>query len=301
MDAIQAIADRHGLAVIEDACQAHGATYHGRKVGTLGDCAAFSFNQNKSLCGGEGGMFVTDNDAVLERARAVMSFGDMRPVDAGRAYHALGLGYKYGHGNLPAAFALASLRRLDETNAWAVDNWHRLRDALDDVPHLLPGFSTAERTSNGYAYVVRVDPAYAQERGVPLDQLTERIRAALAAEGADFARARWLLPAHGVFQAKDAFGNGAPWAHYARPEIDYSLGQWPRAQDCIDTCLWGINLHRPPNGPRQIELLANAIRKVFTQLDTLLNPLLDTLPKEGSQNAEPLPALACSPDTDRLS
>ncbi|MFO7900654.1 MAG: aminotransferase class I/II-fold pyridoxal phosphate-dependent enzyme, partial [Planctomycetota bacterium] len=59
MDAVNAVAKRHDLKVIEDACQAHGATFGGKKTGTLGDCAAFSFNQNKCLCGGEGGMFVT--------------------------------------------------------------------------------------------------------------------------------------------------------------------------------------------------------------------------------------------------
>jgi len=267
MDAIMAVARKHNLKVIEDACQAHGALYKGRKVGTIGDCGAFSFNQNKNLCGGEGGMFVTDSDEVLAKARPVMSFSDMRPADAGRDYHYYGLGYKYGHANLPAAFALAGLRRLDLTNAWAVSNWQRLDRLLAGTPHLVRSFSTADRPTNGYAYVLRVDPAYARQRGVSVSGLTNGIAAALKAEGTPFSRARWLLPAHGVFQAKNAFGRGAPWAHYARPDIDYSLGQWPVAQDCIDTCLWGINLHRPPNREKQIDALAGAIRKVFGALD----------------------------------
>ena len=128
-------------------------------------------------------------------------------------------------------------------------------------------FGTQDRPSNGYAYVLRVDPARARERGVPLATLTDGIAAALKAEGAPFFRANWLLPAHGVFQAKNAFGNGAPWAHYARPDIAYTLGQWPVAQDCIETCLWGLNLHRPPNREEQIDALADAIRKVFERLD----------------------------------
>jgi len=267
MDAIMAVARKHNLKVIEDACQAHGALYKGRKVGTIGDCGAFSFNQNKNLCGGEGGMFVTDSDEVLAKARPVMSFSDMRPADAGRDYHYYGLGYKYGHANLPAAFALAGLRRLDLTNAWAVSNWQRLDRLLAGTPHLVRSFSTADRPTNGYAYVLRVDPAYARQRGVSVSGLTNGIAAALKAEGTPFSRARWLLPAHGVFQAKNAFGRGAPWAHYARPDIDYSRGQWPVAQDCIDTCLWGINLHRPPNREKQIDALAGAIRKVFGALD----------------------------------
>lgn len=267
MDPILEIARRHNLKVIEDACQAHGTLYKGRKVGTIGDCGAFSFNQNKNLCGGEGGVFVTDDDDVLARAKAVMGFSDMRPADAGRDYHQYGLGYKYGHGNLPSAFALAGLRRLDETNAWAVDNWRRLDGLLEGTPHLMRSYNTPDRPTNGYAYVLRVDPACAAERGVGLSDLTNALAAALKAEGTAFARANWLLPAHGVFQAKNAFGKGAPWAHYAREDVDYSLGQWPVAQDCIDTCLWGINLHRPPNGPEQIDALAGAIRKVFEGLD----------------------------------
>ncbi len=267
MDAIMAIAHKHGLAVIEDACQAHGALYKGRKVGTIGDCGAFSFNQNKNLCGGEGGVFVTDDDGILERAKAVMSFGDMRPADAGREYNQYGLGYKYGHANLPAAYALSGLRKLDSTNAWAIENWHRLHTRLEGTPHLVRPYSAAESPTNGYAYVLRVDPAYASSRSIPLSALTNQIAAALKAEGTAFSRANWLLPAHGVFQAKNAFGKGAPWTHFARPEISYELDQWPVAQDCIDTCLWGINLHRPPNREPQIDAVADAVRKVFENLD----------------------------------
>ncbi len=78
MDAIMDIALRRNLSVIEDACQAHGALHKGRKVGTIGDCAAFSLNQNKMLSAGEGGLFVTDDDDPLERARSLVLFGDFR-------------------------------------------------------------------------------------------------------------------------------------------------------------------------------------------------------------------------------
>jgi hypothetical protein len=75
-----------------------------------------------------------------------------------------------------------------------------------------------------------------------------------------------MLPAHAVFQAKDAYGKGSPWDR-ARPDIDYDLAQYPVAQDCIDTCLWNINNHRPPNGAEQVDALGEAIRKVFEHLD----------------------------------
>ncbi len=269
MDAILAIAGKHGLKVIEDACQAPGSFYKGRKVGTLGDCAGFSVNQNKNFCAGEGGFFVTDDEEICTRARAVMSFSDIRPADAGRDYHQYGLGYKYGMANLTAAFALSQLRKLDRTNARARENWQHLADRLAGTPNLFPMFSSEDRPTNGYAYVPRVDPAYAKARGVPLQKVTAAIAAALAAEGAPFHQARWLLPGHGVFQAKNAFGKGAPWTHHARPDISYDIKQFPVSQDCVDTCLWNINLHRPPNGKEQVEATAAALRKVFENLDEL--------------------------------
>jgi len=267
MDAILDIGRRHNLRVIEDACQAHGAMFKGRKVGTMGDMGAFSLNQNKNLCGGEGGLLITDDEDLVAGARAVWSFGDMRPADSGRDYHNYGLGWMYRTSDLAAAFALSGLRRLDETNAHAQENWRRLDGILDGTPGLVRSYGTEERPSNGYAYVLRADPAAAKDRNVPLRALTEGVVAALKAEGVNVSLANWLLPAHAVFQAKNAFGNGEPWASHARPEVSYELDQFPVAQDCIDTCLWGINNHRPPNGPKQGDALGTAIRKVFEQLD----------------------------------
>jgi len=268
MDPIMDIARAHNLSVIEDACQAHGAMYKGKKTGTLGDVGAFSLNQNKNLTGGEGGLFVTDDEEKFIRGKAVTSFSDMRPPEAGRDYHDYGLGWMYRTSDLPAAFALSQLRKLDKTNAWAIDNWNLLNGLLEGTPNLVPAFSSTERPTNGYSYVLRTDPAYAQERGVSLSKLTDGVVEALKAEGVRVSRARWLLPAHAVFQAKDAYGGGYPWsAEHTRPDISYDLGQYPVAQDCVDTCLWNVYNHRPPNKREQIEALANALRKVFENLD----------------------------------
>lgn len=268
MDAILDIANRHGIAVIEDACQAVGAAYRGRKVGTMGHASAFSLNQNKNLTGGEGGLFVTDDEAIFKKGKAVSAFSDMRPPEAGREYDDFGLGWMYRTSDLPAAFALSQLRRLDETNAQAVENWHRLDRGLAGTKGLVRPFASEERPTNGYAYVLRADPEVATRRGVALGALTDGIAAALAAEGVRFSRANWLLPAHAVFQAKNAYGYGYPWSDpHTRQDISYDLAQFPVAQDCIDTCLWNAFLHRPPNGAEQIDVLAAAIRKVFEQVD----------------------------------
>ena len=268
MDPILAIANKHGLSVIEDACQAVGATYKGKKTGTLGNAAGFSLNQNKNLTGGEGGLFVTDDEETFKRGKAVTSFSDMRPPEAGREYHDYGLGWMYRTSDLAAAFALSQLRKLEDTNNQAVENWRSLNKMLDGTPNLAPSFKCDDRPSNGYAFVLRVEPEYARARKVGLSDMTNGIAKALAAEGVKQSRANWLLPAHSVFQAKDAYGKGYPWsAEHTRPDISYDVSQFPVAQDCVDTCLWNVYNHRPPNGPEQIEALAGAIRKVFSALD----------------------------------
>ena len=268
MDPILEIANRHGLAVIEDACQSVGALYKGRKAGTLGTAAGFSLNQNKNYTAGEGGIFVTDDDDVFRRGKAVTSFSDMRPPEAGRDYDDYGLGWMYRMSDLVAAFGISQLRKLDKTNDQARENWHRMREMLAGTPNLVEPYSTEERPTNGYAYVLRVEPDYAEARGVGLRKMTQGIVAALKAEGVNVSIANWLLPAHAVFQAKNAFGKGIPWSSgVARQDVDYSLDQFPVAQQCIDTCLWGVYNHRPPNGQKEIDALSGSIRKVFENLD----------------------------------
>ena len=80
----------------------------------------------------------------------------------------MALGWMYRTSDLPAAFALSQLRKVDQTNTQAAANWHLLGALLQGTPHLVPPFSTDERPTNGYAYVWRADPAYARARGVPL-------------------------------------------------------------------------------------------------------------------------------------
>ena len=273
MDAIMQIARKHDLKVIEDACQGHGAMCGGRKAGTIGDAGAFSLNQNKNLCGGEGGFFVTNDQAIFDKGRAIACFSDMRPVDAGRDFHDFGLGWMYRTTDLNAAFALSQLRKLDKTNQWAQDNWHYMHDRLADLPNFIAPCTSEHRPTNGYAYVVRADPAYAEKRGVALSDLTDGIAAALKAEGLNLSRAKWMLPAHAVFQAKNAYGKGSPWTDgHVKRDVSYDLKQWPVAQRCVDTCLWGINNHRPPNTQPQLDAFVAAVRKVFENLDDVPAP-----------------------------
>jgi dTDP-4-amino-4,6-dideoxygalactose transaminase len=111
MDQILEIASRHNLAVIEDACQAHGARYHGRRVGSIGSAAAFSFYPTKNMGGyGEGGALTTNDDEVAELARTLRSHGEVRRYMHDR------VGYNYRMDGFQGAILRIKLKRLDEWN-----------------------------------------------------------------------------------------------------------------------------------------------------------------------------------------
>jgi dTDP-4-amino-4,6-dideoxygalactose transaminase len=111
MDAIMEIARRHSLKVIEDACQAHGATYGGRKAGSLGDAACFSFYPSKNLGGaGDGGMITTNDDSLAEQVRKMRDHGR-----SGKYSHSL-IGFTYRLDALQAAVLNVKLAHLDAWN-----------------------------------------------------------------------------------------------------------------------------------------------------------------------------------------
>ncbi len=139
LDPILAIARKHNLYVIEDACQAHGATYKGKKVGTIGDVGTFSLNNFKNLCGGEGGLFITDNELYLNKGVLIRCFGDeVDEVSHRRIYNASILGYMYRNQELPAALCRAQLRHLDERNAARIANAEYLTRELSKIPGVIP-------------------------------------------------------------------------------------------------------------------------------------------------------------------
>jgi dTDP-4-amino-4,6-dideoxygalactose transaminase len=107
MDALQSIANQHGLKIIEDACQAVGATYKGKAAGSFGT-GAFSLYATKNVMSGEGGMITTDDDAVAEACRMIRNHGMKR-----RYYHDM-LGFNFRMTDLCAAIGLVQLGRFDE-------------------------------------------------------------------------------------------------------------------------------------------------------------------------------------------
>jgi len=110
MDAINAIAAKHGLWVVEDAAEAHGAEVRGRRVGSLGTCATFSFFGNKIVTTGEGGMVTTDDDTLAAKLRLFRGQG----MDPQRRYWFPVIGYNYRMTNIQAAIGVAQMETVDQ-------------------------------------------------------------------------------------------------------------------------------------------------------------------------------------------
>ena len=121
MDAIMEIAKAHNLKVIEDAAHAPGAEYKGKKCGTIGDVGCFSFFANKNLVTGEGGMIVTNDDALAEKIRMIRSHGMTtltwdRHKGHAHSYDVVDMGFNYRINEMASAIGLVQLKRLDGNN-----------------------------------------------------------------------------------------------------------------------------------------------------------------------------------------
>ena len=155
MDAINAVAQEHGLIVIEDSCEALGAEYKGRQAGTLADYGVFAFYPNKQITTGEGGMVVTDDDQAANFMRALRNQG--RAVDDTWLQHTH-LGYNYRLDEMSAALGMTQMRRLDELLAKReqVAAWYEAR--LSEIPGVeVPAVEPSTTRMSWFVYVVRFD------------------------------------------------------------------------------------------------------------------------------------------------
>ena len=135
MDAIHALAKKYNLYVLEDAAEAHGASYHGVKAGASSDIAAFSFFANKNITTGEGGMVVTNNKEFYDRARYFKNV--CFPLDGPRNYQHEDIGYNYRMSNVVAAIGLAQVEKADDYKEMRIRNHQLYKKYLTDVPGIL--------------------------------------------------------------------------------------------------------------------------------------------------------------------
>jgi perosamine synthetase len=170
MDPILQIAKKHGLFVLEDNAECVLGRYKGRMVGTLGDCASYSFQSSKHLTSGEGGMVITSDLDLAERIRRVQSLGyagvgatkgkitktDIQDPDYSRH---VSLGWNYRMPELCAAVALAQLENMDELVKRRVEAARMFEDAARGFDWLVPQYVGKDYEHSYWTWVVRLDRA----------------------------------------------------------------------------------------------------------------------------------------------
>jgi perosamine synthetase len=160
------IAKDHEIPLIEDAAQAHGAEYRGKKVGGLSEIGCFSFYATKNMTTGEGGMITTNNGELAREIRLLRDHGQTQK------YHHTVLGYNYRMTELSAALGLMQLEKLAEFNKKRREHARLLTQGIEKIPGLTPPYPEEHTKHVFYQYVIRVEDDYPLTR----DQLAEHLR-----------------------------------------------------------------------------------------------------------------------------
>jgi dTDP-4-amino-4,6-dideoxygalactose transaminase len=174
MDSINAVAKQHGLIVIEDSCEALGATYKGKQAGRLGDFGVFAFYPNKVVTTGEGGVIITNDDKAADLMRALRNQG-RAPGDTWLQH--THLGYNYRIDEMSAAMGTVQMSRLEEllSKREQVAAWYEAR--LAEIPGVeVPFIAPSTTRMSWFVYVIRFDPKLNRDelakkldaRGIPV-------------------------------------------------------------------------------------------------------------------------------------
>ncbi|MBB5123156.1 glutamine--scyllo-inositol aminotransferase [Streptomyces eurocidicus] len=271
MDEITALAARHGIAVVEDAAQAHGAEYRGRRAGSIGAINTFSLNVSKNLATcGEGGLITTDDDRLATRATMLRQFGELIPERGERSYVAHLLGWNNKPSALQAAFTRSQLTRLPEESKRRDENVRQLLERVAGLPGFLPPVVPGDRTHAWHILRFRVDPAAFGLDDHLAGPLRATVQRALRAEGVPAAPYQLMpLPAQRVF--RDRLGLGAyPWALPGVPERPYREADFPVTHRVIDDSFALQKAHLHPDAGPLLQRYADAFEKVWEHRDKLV-------------------------------
>ena len=281
MDRILPITKRYNIPVIEDVSHAHGTLYKGRMTGTFGDIGAMSMMTGKSLAIGEGGMLITDERRLLERAIAYGHYertgGPSRYAEAEQSLTDSGLaqfagiplgGFKHRLNQTAAAMGRVQLRhysaRIKEIQAALNRFWSHLEDVPGIRPHRPDKWP--ESTMGGWYYARGLYRA-GELGGLPCHRFCEAVRA--EGYGGCVAGANFPLHTHPVFHELDLFHQGTPTAlAFGQRDVRQGPGTLP-VSEAIGDIAFSVPWFKHDR-PDLIRQFADAFRKVAENADSLL-------------------------------
>jgi perosamine synthetase len=232
MKPILEIAEKHDLFVLEDACQAHGAEYHGKKVGAIGVAGCFSFFESKNIMTGEGGIITTDDENLAEAARLVRHHGEPSWYVYER------LGYNYRMTEVQAALGRVQLKKLEKLNRMRIDNANYLTKNLASMDGIQVPYVSADIKHVFHIYAPLMQP---ERLGSSKETFLEKLN-----EGQPITKRIYPQPLYKAKLFQDRIGYGTMKCPYTCPyygkEMNYEL-DLPVVED-ISTRLIGL-----PNQP----------------------------------------------------
>jgi len=231
------IAKRHGLFVIEDACEAIGAEYQGQKVGALGDVGVFAFYPNKQITTGEGGAVVTNNSEVALKVRKLRNQGR---DDSDEWFQHTELGYNYRISDINCALGIEQLKRIDAILDRRESIAREYSDILRSVPDLIiPAMALPRRKISWFVYVVRLSSRFDE---VQRDWIVNEMRSRGIALG------RYFAPIHlqPIYQPSGSGKSALPVTEFqASRSLALPFFNRIRDEEIKEVCQTLVELIRP--------------------------------------------------------
>src|SRR3989344_1136327 len=269
VDAINAIAKKHGLKVIADTAQSPGARYKGAYAGTLSDIGVYSLNYHKHIHTGEGTLVVTNDDRLAERLQLIRNHAEAVVEDKGVTDIVNMVGLNLRMMELEAAIGRAQLKKLDTLIAARQKNCSYLEERLQDMPGIRVAPTRAGATHVYYEYPFLFDEEVV---GVSRDQFVKAVAAELPEtklrrkEGA-LIYGKWGKPLywHAIFQRQIAFGSrGYPFkSPLYKGKANYEKGICPVAERLYENGRFVTEMVRPGMSTKDIDDVIEAFHKVY--------------------------------------
>ncbi len=259
MDALLSIAEKYDLYIIEDACQAWGSEWKGRRVGAIGDIGAFSFQSSKNITSGEGGMIVTDDEDLYVKAWSLHNCGRL-PKGPWYEHHLPGGNYRMTE--FQAAILLVQLERFDEHTERRMSNARYLNSGLSKIDGIKPLKDDERITRNAYhLYIFRFDPeAFG---GISKSLLAEALQAEGIPASVGYSRPLYKEP------YLEHFKRCPLSCPYYGKAVDYSKVRLPNAEKaCYVEGLW-LPQYVLLGSKEDMDDILDAFEKVKENIDEL--------------------------------
>jgi len=267
MDEVIKIAKKHKLKIIEDAAQSLGATYKGKYVGTMGDVGVFSLNQHKIITTGEGGVIITNNRSIAEKARLIRNHGEVIISDVNIKDIVNILGWNYRMTELEAAVGIAQFKKLNFLTKYRIELAEYFTNELEKLN--FPGIELPiVYPWNRHVYFVYPMKFKQKKVGIRRETFIKAINAEGIPFSGGYVKPIYLEP---MYQKSICYGiKGCPFkCPFYKGELEYTIGNCPITERMHEKELIITGVFRYPVKKADVKDIILAFEKIFGSIEKL--------------------------------